>query len=93
MSAPVSGMSLMKCPACGSTRVYPSRHRNALERLRQLWTERQPHRCHQCGWRKWLDIHVHEEGSDVQPEDLRTGRSPRPVTQSELDRLDNSSTH
>ena len=42
------GLRLMKCPACGSTRVFPSRLRNILERLRQMLTEKQPYRCHQC---------------------------------------------
>lgn len=81
----------MKCPACGSLRVYPSRLRNSLERLRQLVTEKQPYRCHQCGWRKWRAVRVLPESPDVHPADLRTGRVPRSVTASDLDRLDTSS--
>ena len=81
----------MKCPACGSARVYPSRLRNAFERLRQLATDTQPYRCHECGWRKWRALRVHPEGPDVHPEDLRTGRSSQPITSSDLDQLDSPS--
>jgi len=80
----------MKCPACGSNRVFPSRLRNGIERVRQMLTDKQPHRCHQCGWRKWLDLQVHPDSPDVHPEDLRTGRVPRPVSPGELDAIDPS---
>ena len=45
-----------KCPACGSTRVYPSRHRSTAERLHQVFTEKRPYRCRRCNWRGWLII-------------------------------------
>ena len=70
----------MKCPACGSTRVFPSRLRNILERLRQMLTEKQPYRCHQCDRRKWREAWVHNDSPDVHPEDLRTGRVSEPVS-------------
>jgi DNA-directed RNA polymerase subunit RPC12/RpoP len=82
----------MKCPACGSTRLFPSRLRNGFERLRQLLTEKQPYRCHQCGWRRWRDVTVHPDSPDVEPGDLRTGRSHEPVSTQELDKLDDTST-
>ena len=78
----------MKCPSCGSTRVYPSRLRGVLERLRQGLTDKQPHRCHQCGWRRWRDMRTHPEGPDASPDDLRTGRGSAPVTQNDLDQID-----
>lgn len=78
----------MKCPSCGSSRVFPSRLRHGIERLRQMMTEKQPHRCHQCGWRKWREVRVHPDGPDVHPEDLRTGRVPQPVSPNDLDQLD-----
>jgi len=78
----------MQCPACGSTRVFPSRLRTTMERLRQLATEKQPYRCHQCGWRKWREVCVHPRGPDVRPEDLRTGRRPQPLSPNDLDRID-----
>ena len=78
----------MKCPACGSTRVFPSRLRNVIERLRQALTDKQPHRCHQCGWRKWQDVLIHPDNPDVNPEDLRTGRAPAPVSPKDFDELD-----
>lgn len=82
----------MKCPACQSTRVFPSRLRNSLEKLRELLTEKQPYRCHACGWRKWRDAIVHPDSPDVEPDDLRTGRVPEPVSPNELDQLDVPST-
>ncbi len=80
----------MKCPSCSSTRVYPSRLRNGLERLRQRLTDKQPYRCHECGWRKWREVYVHDTTPDVTPEDLRTGRVPEPVSPGDLDQLDTS---
>ncbi len=81
----------MKCPACGSTRVFPSRLRNILEKIRQMLTEKQPYRCHQCGWRKWHEVWVHTDSPDVCPDDLRTGRVSSPVSPTDLDLLDNAS--
>lgn len=78
----------MKCPTCGSSRVFPSRLRHGIERLRQMMTEKQPYRCHQCGWRKWREVRVHPDSPDVHPEDLRTGRVPQPVSPNDLDELD-----
>ena len=78
----------MKCPACGSARVYPSHLRSRVERLRQIVTDKQPYRCHQCGWRKWGAVQLGSDGPDVNPDDLRTGRAPRPVSTAELDQLD-----
>ena len=80
----------MQCPSCGSARVYPSRLRNLLERLRQALTDKQPVRCHQCGWRRWRDVVVHEEHAPVVPDDLRTGRGRAPVSSNELDQLDSA---
>ena len=80
----------MQCPACGSARVYPSRLRNVVERLRQSVTDKQPVRCHQCGWRRWRDVVLHEENGPVRPDDLRTGRSGPPVSAQDLDRLDSA---
>jgi hypothetical protein len=77
----------MNCPACGSHRVFPSRLRNALERIRQMLTEKQPYRCHQCGWRRWRDVLIHDT-PDVHPEDLRTGRAPAPISSADFDQLD-----
>jgi hypothetical protein len=78
----------MRCPACDSTRVFPSRLRSVFERARQLMTDKQPYRCHQCGWRKWREVYIHPDGPDVHPEDLRTGRPARPVLPSDLDSIE-----
>jgi hypothetical protein len=81
----------MKCPACGSTRVFPSRARNLIERLRQNLTSTQPYRCHDCTWRKWGDVLIQPDTPDVHPEDLRTGRTPPPVSVADFDQLDAAS--
>jgi hypothetical protein len=79
----------MNCPSCGSPRVFPSRLRNRVERVRQMLTDKQPYRCHHCNWRKWLDVLIHDS-PDVHPEDLRTGRVPAPVSPADFDQLDSS---
>jgi hypothetical protein len=60
-----------------------------VERLRQSLTEKQPHRCHQCGWRRWRELTIHEEHPPVVvPDDLRVGGEAAPVSAAELDQLD-----
>lgn len=78
----------MKCPRCASARVYPSRLRGVVEQLRQKVTDRQPYRCHECGWRKWRDVEFLSTNPDVRPDDLRTGHGVAPVTPSDVDQLD-----
>jgi hypothetical protein len=78
----------MKCPRCASARVYPSRLRNGLERFRQKMTERQPYRCHECGWRKWRQVEFLSANPDVLPEDLRTAHGAAPLSTTDVDRLD-----
>ena len=78
-----------KCPVCGSTKVYPSRHRSARERLRQLFTEKRPYRCHACNWRHWAPIEIHiPDQPEVDAKVAGHPRSDRPMTQDELDCLD-----
>jgi hypothetical protein len=78
----------MKCPKCASTRVYPSRLRGGLERLRQKLTDRQPYRCHECHWRRWREVEFLGANPDVGPDDLRTGRGPAPLSTADVDELD-----
>ena len=78
----------MKCPKCASTRVYPSRLRGLAEQLRQKVTDRQPYRCHECGWRKWRDVEFLNRNPDVGPDDLRTGRGSVPLASADVDELD-----
>jgi hypothetical protein len=80
----------MQCPACGSARVFPSRLRNVVERLRQNMTDKQPFRCHECGWRRWRELVVHEAAAPVIPDDLRTGRTGAPLSAQDLERLDSA---
>ena len=77
----------MKCPRCASARVYPSRLRSGLERLRQKLTDKQPYRCHECSWRKWREVEFLSANPDVRPEDLRTGHV-LPLSNTEVDQLD-----
>ena len=79
----------MQCPACGSPRVYSSRLRGLLERLRQTVTGRQPVRCHDCGWRRWRDV-IDQGGAPIVPDDLRTGRASTRLSSAEIDQIDSS---
>jgi hypothetical protein len=62
--------------------------RNGLERFRQKVTDRQPYRCHECSWRKWRDVEFLTNSPDVKPEDLRTGRGPGDIEETDVDQLD-----
>ena len=42
----------MKCPACGSERVYHSRAKTLSDRARKRLLPITFYRCHACGWRK-----------------------------------------
>jgi hypothetical protein len=55
-----------------------------------MLSDKQPYRCHSCNWRKWHDVIVQADGPDVRPDDLRTGRSAKPVSSRDLDQLDTS---
>ena len=80
----------MQCPSCGSTRVYPSRLRSLLERVRQAMTGMHPVRCHECGWRRWRNV-IEADGAPIVPDDLRTGRTAAPLSSRELDQIDRAS--
>ncbi|MBI2223223.1 MAG: hypothetical protein HYU53_18695 [Acidobacteria bacterium] len=78
-----------RCPACGSSRVYPSRRRSAGERLRHLLTGKQPYRCHQCEWRGWAAVTLRPRDRDeTLPDELRTSGPHATVKPAELDQLD-----
>jgi hypothetical protein len=81
---------MTRCPTCSSPRIYPSRLRSPLERIRRALTDRQPYRCHACEYRGWGEIHVPIDHTDADPDDLRTGVSAEPIAQSDLDRLDHA---
>jgi len=78
----------MKCPRCASVRVYPSRLRSSVERLRQKLTDKQPYRCHECGWRKWREVEFLSENPDVKPDDLRSGQQAGQIASNDVDQLD-----
>jgi hypothetical protein len=78
-----------KCPRCGSTRIFPSRLRSLLERIRRAFTEKEPYRCRACRFRAWYPMAVPvARGPDAGPDELRTGTAAPPVTADDLDRLD-----
>ena len=56
-----------------------------------MLTDKQPYRCHDCNWRKWRDVEIHPDNEDVRPDDLRTGRTPKPVSPNDFDSLDTAS--
>jgi len=58
-----------------------------LERLRQKLTDRQPYRCHECGWRKWREVEFLAENPDVKPDDLRSGQQAG-LSSSDVDNID-----
>lgn len=78
-----------RCPACGSSRIYPSRLRSAGERLRHLLTGMQPYRCHQCDWRRWARVTLRSRSqTETLPDEMRTPGAHGAVKIAELDRLD-----
>jgi hypothetical protein len=79
-----------RCPACGSSRIYPSRLRSVFERLRHLVTGMQPYRCHQCEWRRWSrDAGPSHASRQTVPDELRTVGEHHPaVRAADLDQLD-----
>jgi predicted RNA-binding Zn-ribbon protein involved in translation (DUF1610 family) len=42
------------CPQCHSYGIYRSRLRG-WERVKKYFTIERPYRCHDCGWRGWLE--------------------------------------
>jgi predicted RNA-binding Zn-ribbon protein involved in translation (DUF1610 family) len=42
------------CPACHSYAIYRSRL-HGFERIKKYFTIERPYRCHDCGWRGWLE--------------------------------------
>lgn len=78
-----------RCPACGSSRIYPSRLRSAGERLRHLITGMRPYRCHHCDWRRWRRVSLRSRHqTQTMPDELRAAGPHGTVQPSELDRLD-----
>lgn len=43
------------CGACGGSNVHRSRSRNFFERFRRARSTKRLYRCHDCGWRGWLE--------------------------------------
>ena len=79
-----------RCPACGSSRIYPSRLRSTSERLRRLFTGMQPYRCHQCDVRRWgrVAVRIPDRGGETSPDELRVRTPQTSLAPADLDRLD-----
>ncbi|MBN1448118.1 MAG: hypothetical protein JXA28_09320 [Bacteroidetes bacterium] len=43
------------CPTCNTPALYRSHTTSALEERRKKIGGKRPFRCHECGWRGWLD--------------------------------------
>ena len=43
------------CPACGLHSLTQNR-RAAIARFVTFFTAKRPHRCHACGWHKWMVV-------------------------------------
>jgi len=55
ITPPVSeDQSPFGCPSCHSYAIYRSKPRG-LERLKEYVTTERPYRCHDCGWRGWVE--------------------------------------
>jgi hypothetical protein len=54
------------CPVCGSNRVFRSKTRGFVEKLRRQFTVKRPYRCHACDWRGWSA----EGAQAVSPKDI-----------------------
>lgn len=48
-------MAEKTCPECKSNRVHRSHARNLWEKVQKRFTTRRLFRCHDCGWRGWLE--------------------------------------
>jgi predicted RNA-binding Zn-ribbon protein involved in translation (DUF1610 family) len=42
------------CPSCHSYAIYRSKFRG-FEVVKKYFTPERPYRCHDCGWRGWLE--------------------------------------
>ena len=70
---------MSQCPKCRSARFYPSRIRSVAERVRTIFGERRPYRCHSCNHRGWYRMSLAVAGDvEITPEIPSTpGRSQR----------------
>jgi FlaA1/EpsC-like NDP-sugar epimerase len=48
--------SVRACPTCGGARVHRSHARSLAERVKKSMTADRLFRCHDCGWRGWLEV-------------------------------------
>jgi len=48
-------MKRKSCPECGSAKLYRSHTKTLSEKARKEMTPKRPFRCHECGWRGWIE--------------------------------------
>jgi len=53
----------VECPECGKLRVFRSRRKNLMEKLRSRLFGRYPFRCHACGFRFLMKYKQPEENA------------------------------
>jgi hypothetical protein len=78
---PDSAENGLVCPECGGGKVYRSRYRSWLERMRRRISARHPYRCWDCDWRGWQ---VPPPQDDQKPEFVWLGATVPP----DLDAID-----
>ena len=69
----VTAASGLPCPLCSSMAVYRSRTRSTSARVRKRFTNARPHRCHDCGWRGWIEESEGPESGPMLPTESRRG--------------------
>ena len=69
----VTAASGLPCPLCSSMAVYRSRTRSTSARVRKRFTNARPHRCHDCGWRGWIEESEGPESEPMLPTESRRG--------------------
>lgn len=43
------------CPKCNAAAMYRSHTHTTLEEKRKQYGSKRPYRCHECGWRGWVE--------------------------------------
>lgn len=50
--------SLLPCPVCSTYHFYRSSIKNLVEKIRTLIFFQKPYRCHECGYRGWIQVPI-----------------------------------
>ena len=50
--------SLLPCPVCSNNQFFQSSNRNFFEKIRTIIFFKKPYRCHECGYRGWIQLPI-----------------------------------